>query len=84
MAVHGLYGLNEKSWAEQESSWLKSLAISNDWQVRVIRYGWSAEDLATSLYARKAITREALKLLNKLAELREGQDSVSSVLLSLI
>ncbi len=78
VAVHGLYGPREKTWSsEKHSSWLKHLVVTEGWEARVIKYVYNAEDMARSLYTRKAISREALRLLQKLAELRRGQDPVS-------
>ncbi|KAE9373110.1 ankyrin, partial [Stipitochalara longipes BDJ] len=73
VAVHGLYSSN-KSWAsKKEGSWLKDLAVQKSWEARVVRYAWDAEDLKKDLYRRDAITREALKLLNSVVELRKEQ-----------
>jgi hypothetical protein len=79
VAVHGLYGNNE-SWASKKDgsdSWLKDLAVAKDWEARIVRYGWDTDDLAKSLYTRMVIKGEALRLLEKIAELRKGQERVS-------
>jgi hypothetical protein len=78
VAVHGLYDPSKKTWSsEKYSSWLKHLVVTKGWEARVIQYGYNTEDMARLLYTRKAISREALRLLQKIAELRRGQDPVS-------
>jgi len=56
---------------------LKDLAVQKSWETRVVRYSWDAEELKKDLYRREAITREALKLLESVAELRKDQAQVS-------
>jgi hypothetical protein len=78
VAVHGLYGNNQCWSSKKGGSWLKGMAVSKDWEARVIQFGWESDELAKSLYTRIGIKKEALRLLDKLVELRKEQDSVSS------
>jgi hypothetical protein len=53
------------------------MAVDNGWEARIMRYAWNTADLTKALYTRAAIRSEALKLLEKVAELRKEQDTVS-------
>lgn len=79
MVVHGLGGFGEKSWrsSEAHATWIHGLAAHREWQVRVIRYSYSAEEITGALYPEEAISVEAERLLQKLAELRSEQQPVS-------
>ncbi|RTE81426.1 hypothetical protein BHE90_004097 [Fusarium euwallaceae] len=76
VVVHGLGGLGEKSWSSSKHPmWIKDLAVRKDWQVRIIRYSYFADDITEALYPEEAISVEAERLLQKLAELRSEQQS---------
>jgi len=79
VAVHGFHSPSEGAWkGAKDSSWLKDIAVEKDWNARIIQYCYSSKEITASLYTRKAIRREALMLLEKLAELRRENDHVSS------
>ncbi|KAI8713706.1 hypothetical protein NCS52_01215900 [Fusarium sp. LHS14.1] len=60
VVIHGLGGLKEKSWgSSKHPTWIHDLAAHKDWQVRVIRYIYPAEEITEALYTEEAISVEA-------------------------
>lgn len=57
---------------------MKDMAVQKSWETRVVRYSWDVAELKKDLYRREAITKEALKLLEIVAELRKDQVQVST------
>ncbi|KAF5722036.1 ankyrin 1 [Fusarium mundagurra] len=74
VAIHGLGGQESKPWSSSKTdTWIQGLAAHMNWEVRVIRYAYDATKLAEATYPEEAISSEASTLLQKLSELRRGQ-----------
>nr|RBR01853.1 hypothetical protein FVER53263_11220 [Fusarium verticillioides] len=73
VAIHGLGG-QVKPWSSSKTNtWIQDLAAHMNWEVRIIRYAYDATKLAGATYPEEAISSEASTLLQKLSELRRGQ-----------
>ncbi|KAF4956060.1 hypothetical protein FGADI_4085 [Fusarium gaditjirri] len=74
VAIHGLSGGGGKQWSSSKTNtWIQGLAVQMNWEVRVIRYAYDATKIAEATYPEEAISSEASTLLQKLSELRRGQ-----------
>jgi hypothetical protein len=79
VAIHGLGG-QVKPWSSSKTNtWIQDLATHMNWEVRIIRYAYDATKLAGATYPEEAISSEASTLLQKLSELRRGQQPVSAL-----
>ncbi|KAG9497118.1 hypothetical protein J7337_011910 [Fusarium musae] len=79
VAIHGLGG-QVKPWSSSKTNtWIQDLAAHMNWEVRIIRYAYDATKLAGATYPEEAISSEAFTLLQKLSELRRGQQPVSAL-----
>ena len=83
VAVHGLYGKSEKTWASDAEDdatgkiWLEDKNFVGNPTARISLFGYDSRNLIASSSARHGIRNEALKLLNTLAKLRDSLDKVS-------
>ncbi|KAL9562989.1 hypothetical protein ACKAV7_012731 [Fusarium commune] len=74
VAIHGLSGGGGNQWSSRKTNtWIQGLAVQMNWEVRVIRYAYDATNIIEATYPEEAISSEASTLLQKLSELRRGQ-----------
>ncbi|KAF5691387.1 ankyrin protein 1 [Fusarium denticulatum] len=73
VAIHGLGDLDKPWSSSKTNTWIQDLAAHMNWEVRIIRYAYHATKLAEATHPEEAIASEASALLQKLSELRRGQ-----------